>query len=709
MCLSFSSAKYKILFLGCILVIIYSCNNSTKNSIETISDKKNDSIIFWLQQGKSNNTSKEKRYTLLEKAFKTANEVKIDSLKANYFSSLSLAYLRLNDSALFRKINSKAVVLAKKTIDSTRLAEAYWDLAIFFKKNAAIDSSYYHYNEAQKIYHNLDDSFHSARILYDMAIIQSSIGDYTGSEITNIKAIELFKPLSAYKRLYGCYNLLGNSVASIKEYSRALEYHNEALFYLKKDTGDNKLIEQSTNNNIGVVYQKKGQHKKAISYLSEVVSYDSIYYKEPRLYARALNNLGFNKCELNDTRELPYLFIKAYSIFDSIGNIAGQSSASYNLAKYYLKQGDSTEALYNIQRAKSLAKQVSDNDRLLETLRMLSKVDPKNVASYTQEYVTLSDSLQQQERKIRNKFARIRFETDEVNAENQLVNAENQLLAKQKQLWAGVAIILLVIGAAIFIIIIQRTKNRILEFRQKQQASNQEIFNLLMAQKQNIEEGKQMEQKRISEELHDGVLGKMLGARMMLIGLNKKVNEEAISERAKAISILQGVEGEVRSISHELSHAAYQKIHNFILSIKDLLKNIQSSSKIEFNFKFIETLDWDALSGDIKINLYRMVQEILQNSVKHSECTGITLNFTADVESLKITIADNGIGFLIKKGRKGIGMRNIASRIKKVNGTWNIDSEITKGTTVTLVIPIILNDNEDVTDRAILHKDLQKN
>ena len=707
MYLSFLYSKYKILFLGCIL-FTYSCNNITKNSIEIISDKKNDSITIWIQQSNSNNTPIEKRYLLLEKALKTVNEIKIDSLKANYFSSLSLAYLRLNDSILFRKINSKAVVLANKTRDSINLAEAYWDLAIFFKKNAAIDSSYYHYNEAQKIYHNLNNDFYSARMLYDMAIIQSDIGDYTGSEITNIKAIELFKPLNAYKRLYGCYNLLGNSAASIKEYSRALEYHNEALFYLKKDEGKNKLIEQSTNNNIGVVYQKKGQHKKAISYLSKVVSYNGIYYKEPRLYARALNNLGYNKCELNDTSELPYLFIKALSIFDSIGNIAGQSSALYNLSKYYLKQGDSTKALYNIQQAKSLAKQVSDNDRLLETLRMLSKVDPKNAASYTQEYVTLSDSLQQQERKIRNKFARIRFETDEVNAQNKLVNAENQLLARQKQLWAGVAIILLVIGAGIFIIITQRTKNRILEFRQKQQASNQEIFNLLMAQKQNIEEGKQMEQKRISEELHDGVLGKMLGARMMLIGLNKKINEEAISERAKAISILQVIEGEIRSISHELSHAAYQKIHNFIMSIKDLIKTIQNSSEIEFNFKFVETLDWDALSGDIKINLYRMVQEILQNSVKHSKCTVIKLNFIADVEFLKITISDNGTGFLIKKGKKGIGMRNIASRIKKVNGTWNIDSQISKGTTITLVIPIVLNDNEDITDKILLHKNLQK-
>lgn len=698
----------KITFLGCLLFFISSCNNTLQNSVETLSDAKNDSILSWIQQGESTNTSKEKRYAFLEKAVKTANEIRSDSLKTNYFSSLSFAYFKLNDSALFREINSKAFVLTNKTKDSTRLADAHWDLADFLDKNALKDSSYYHYSKAQKIYHNLNNDSNSALLFYYMAKIQSSIGDYTGSEITTIKALELFKPLNDYKRLFSCYNLLGIDASSLKEYSRSLEYYNEALFYLKKSSS-NPLLEQNIINNIGVVYQKQGQYKKAISYLSQVISYDSIYYKNPKLYAKALNNLGRNKCDLNDNRNLPLIFIKAYAIFDSIEDLTGQSSTSYNLSKYYLKQGDSTKAMYNIKRAKNFAKQVDDNARLLETLRMLPKVDPKNVARYTQEYVTLSDSLQQQERTIRDKFARIRFETDEVNAENQLINAENQLLAKQKQLWTGVAAIVLLIAVSTFVIISQRTKNKILQFRQEQQASNQEIFNLLLAQNQNIEEGKQIEQKRISEELHDGVLGKMLGARMMLIGLNKKVDEKAIAERAKAISILQGVEGEVRSISHELSHAAYQKINNFILSIKDLLQTIQSSSEIEINFKFAETLDYDALTGDVKINLYRMIQEILQNSVKHSECNAIDLNFTADVEFLKITIADNGKGFLIKKGRKGIGMRNIESRIKKVNGTWDIDSEIGKGTTVTLVIPLISNDNEDVTDRVLLHKDLQEN
>ena len=693
--------KNKVFITSLVIILSFSCARKNEDSNASNHSLK-DSIDAWVSQSRNTDYSYKKRALLLNKAYQKTNAIIDDSTKTKHFAKLSLASLRLNDSVLFREINFKALLYSYKTKDSTRLAEAHWDLASFFNKYAIKDSSYYNFNEAQKIYLGLNDNLTQARMLINMGNIQSNIGDYTGSEITIIKAIELLKPLNEHTRLYNCYNILGNNAASIKEHSRAIEYHNKALYYLEESNEKNVLSKQTTNNNIAVVYQKQGQPKKAITYLKQVISHDSLYDKSPRLYARALNNLAYNKYEINDTRELPNLFFRAYDIFDSINYLSGKSGASYNLAQYYLKEGDSTKALVNAKKAQNFAQQINDNERVLETLRLLSKIDLPNTTIYTQQYLNLNDSLQQQERKIRDKFARIRFETDEINAENKLINAENELLAKQKQLWLVIAVIILLVAGSIFIILNQRTKNRILKFEQKQQASNEEIFNLLLAQKKNIEEGKQIEQKRISEELHDGVLGKMLGARMMLLGLNKKTDPEAISERAKAISTLQSIEGEVRSISHELSHAAYQKINNFILSIKDLLEDIENSSKININFKFSETLDYDILNGDIKINLYRVIQEILQNSVKHSGCSHININFMADIEVLKVSIIDNGKGFTVKKEKKGIGMRNIASRIEKVNGIFSINSKIGEGTTIDLQIPIISNKNDTISNKVIV-------
>jgi signal transduction histidine kinase len=250
------------------------------------------------------------------------------------------------------------------------------------------------------------------------------------------------------------------------------------------------------------------------------------------------------------------------------------------------------------------------------------------------------------------------------------------------------------LGLAVYVIISQRVKNQTLRFQQQQQASNQEIFDLMLSQKQKIEESKKKEQKRISEELHDGVLGKMLGARMVLTGLNKRTNEDAIEERASAIAALKDVEGEVRAISHELSHAAYQNINNFINSVQELLKNVGTANGIQTAFEFDEGFDWDSMKVLLKINLYRIIQETLQNAVKHSECKKILVSFVRTNNQLNVSISDDGKGFKSKTGKKGIGMRNIESRVEKLSGSWDINSIVDQGTTITFDFPI-KDDEED--------------
>ncbi len=639
-----------------------------------------DSVLTWIEEGRNSTYSLEKRAAFLRRAHIVTEADTPDSLKTKYFSRLSLAYLQLPDSLLFRETNRKTIGLAKKMKDSVVHAEAHWDLAIFYRGVAIPDSAYYHYGEALKLYSALKNDFNTARMLYNMAVVQADVKDYTGSEITTIRAIELLKPLDKYQQLYNCYNNLGVITNELKEHDRAIQYFDMALEYLSKLDEENTLNYEILNN-IGAVYQEQRFHKKAIPYFQQVLDADNLHTKDPPLFAKAMNNIAYSKFKAEDYTSLPGLFTKAIGIQDSIKDYTGISRSYFCLAEFQLAQGDTVQAMAQAQKAKSYSEQSSNNKRLLQTLQLMARLEPQNALAYTQRYMTLNDSLIQEERKARNKFARIRFETDEFIA-------ENEILTREKQLWAGIAVGLLLLGLAIYIIVDQRAKNQKLRFQQQQQASNQEIFNLMLSQKQKVEEGKKMEQKRISEELHDGVLGKMLGARMLLTGLNKKADDEAIAQRARAISALQEVEGEVRSISHELSHAAYQKIHNFIHSIEDLLKSLQENTSIAHSFDYDDTVDWDGLTGDIKINLYRMVQETLQNSVKHAQCKNVSVDFAKEENDLLITIADDGQGFSIKRGKKGIGMRNIASRIEKLGGFWDITSAKGEGTTVSFRIPI---------------------
>ncbi len=676
-----------------------SCQNKKPNQKPQESSK-TDSIQIWIDQYKLDETTQQIKTLLLKKATKETVALSNDSLKAKYFTQLSTNYLDFKDSLNFRKANRKAIEFNQRIGDSINLGEVYRDLAAFFKRYNVQDSAYFQYREAQNFFEAINDQLRLARLLIDIGRVQSYVGDNVGAENTLLKTIEKLKPLNEFEDLSRCYSVLADNAKLLGDLERALKDYTESLRYLEKSNAPPIKI-LSAKHNMALVYQKQGRHEKAIPVFLEALAFDSLHQKKPRLCGRVLNNLGYSYLKSGQFTKLPEPFLRARKVQDSINDIGGKSSGALKLAEYYLAIKDSTTALSNLHLAKELAIETGATKHLLNILKLFPRVDPKNAVDHFDNFITLSDSLQKQERQIREKFGRIQFETDEAIA-------KNELLTREKQLWTGITASLILLGLASFIIINQRVKNRMLKFRQQQQANNQEIFNLMLAQGEKVEEGKKMEQKRVSEELHDGVLGKMLGARMMLLGLNKKTDPEAIGERAKAISILQDVEGEVRSISHELSHAAYQKIHNFILSIKDLVQTIEIASKINIDFNFTDELDWDALSGEIKINLYRMIQESLQNSVKHAACKNIFMNFYSNESLLTVSIVDDGKGFVQKRGKRGIGIRNMASRIKKVNGNWDIKSEVGKGTTVTFIIPLVSNDSENAPSISPKKSNLQE-
>ena len=646
----------------------------------------NDSILSWISLGSNSEMPLKQKSELLKKAYIAADKSTIDSARIKYYSRLSLAYLELNDSSLFRSVNQKAISISKKLNDTVAEANAHWDLADFFDTKMVKDSSFYHYSEAQKKYESIGDKYLSGRMFFNMAVLQTNVKDYTGAEINAFKAIERLKPLDEYLRLHRCYSLLGSITKELKEYERSLEYFNLAEEYLSEidDEKTKKNFYSRLQNNIGNVYKDQGNYKAAKRYYQKAtLNQDSLQFNQPSIYALQFNNLVLSRFKLGDTLNVFKDLETVKQIREEQNDIEGLSLVEYTYAEYYLSLKDTVNAMVSARHAMQHAEQGSNNKRLLASLGLLARIDPENSLKHTERYIALYDSLVQLERQERNKFTRIRFETDEFIA-------ENESLTRKKQIWTGLALGIFLLGVSVYVIFHQRAKNQALRFQQQQQTSNQEIFDLMLSQKQRIAEIKKAEQKRISEELHDGVLGKMLGARMVLTGLNKVSTEEALLERAKAIAALKDVEGEVRAISHELSHAAYHNINNFITSIQELLKNVCTLNHLEYSFQYDESQDWDTMKGDIKINLYRMIQEILQNAVKHASCKNILVSFVRTNEEIIVTITDDGIGFVSKSGKTktGIGMRNIRSRVEKLGGTWEIDSVINKGTTITLNIPL---------------------
>jgi signal transduction histidine kinase len=654
-------------------------------STEASNNKELDSVLVYINMGTSHSLSQREKLDVLFNGVQYIDNIKEDSLKSKAYSQLSYAIFQHGDSILFRQTNRRAIALSKKVKDSIALAEAYWDLGAFYNRISVLDSAYYAYSKSQKLYEVTGNASLSIRLLLNMAEQQEAIKDYVGSEANLIMALQRSKTLNDYNLLYACYNQLGIVTKDLGNYDKAIDYYNTALSYANKlEANENDLL--SVNNNLGVVYQRKKDFASAIVNFESIVSKDSIKMKNAKLYSIASNNLAFNKLQLKDTLGVKKLIEKSINVKDSLGLRSSLAISYTTLAEYYWLKNDTLASISNASKSRRIALESSNNEQLLETLELLTKIDSKNASKHALEYYSLNDSLQQEERQARNKFARIRFETDEFIAENEVLAEEKELLSQEKQIWAAIAAGLLIMGIGVYVIVDQRSKNQKLRFQQQQQSNNQEIFNLMLAQKQKVDEVKRMEQKRISEELHDGVLGKMLGARMILTGLNKKADTNAIQERSVAIVALKNIENELRSISHELSHTAYQKINNFGNSIEGLLETVKDEP-MNTIFNYNEDEDWDGLLGDIKINVYRIIQENLQNAIKHSGCSNFFVNFEMSSDVFLVTIGDDGKGFTFDKERRGIGIRNIRSRVKKMHGTWTIDTAPNKGTVMKLSIP----------------------
>ncbi|APU11361.1 histidine kinase [Cellulophaga geojensis KL-A] len=606
---------------------------------------------------------------------------KKDSVYRRQLHSLAYTYLTQDDSLNFRETNKKVMELSLKQKDSTLLAYAYWDLGYFFHEKLKVDSSYVYYLKAQNIFALQKKKKKEGTVLQSLSILQSHVKDYRGSEISTIKAIELFDDVEdSDLELYSSYNNLGSVTNALKEHDRALEYYNKALEYYKKIKPKSK-INTTLVNNIANVYRDKEDYDNAIENYEKVLAVDSLYEKKALFYAKVLDNLAYTKLKIKDTVNVEKQLIRALQIRDSLGDNTGLAISHYNLAEFYILKKDTSKALENAKKSEEYSLANKNNKRLLQAYDILTSIDPINASNYAHKYIVLNDSLIAEERMIQDKFTRIKYETDEVIE-------EKEELEEQKQILISFVIGALLLAFAIFIIGSQYIKNQKLKFEQEQQETNLETFNLMLDQKGKLAQAKQEEQLRISQELHDGVLGSLTGIGLILKATNKRADEEAIAERLDLIKQLQETAEEIRTISHTLSAASSKKMQNFTNSIIELLHNTSKASNIKTSFTFDKKIDWDYLNAEIKINLYRMIQEGVQNCVKYSKAENILLDLSMKNSNLSVILSDDGVGFNLQKKKRGIGLKNIYSRANKINANVNIESKIGEGTKIYITIPV---------------------
>ena len=642
-----------------------------------------DSLEFYFTSANNFDLPPLQREKHIEKALDIILLQENDSLYRVNLFKIANRYYNLENWEKYKKTVRLVLEKAETKRDAFSMAKGNSYLGDYFDSQAIADSSFLYYNRAQKIYLGLNDTSNFAQTTLKKAILQFNQNDFLESEKGVSKVLKIIKNTAYNDIRYDAYNLLGLIYNEVEDYNNAIVYQNKAL-----ESIDDKLMasfsqpKATSYNNIGVVLKNKKNFRDAINYFEKGLAEKNVLKNKPFLYATLLNNLAYSKFKLNEKEGTQDLFFKALHIRDSLQLTSGIITSKINISEYFMSEKDTVKARMFAQQALELSQKSKNYRAVLNSLKQLSLVQPENAVVYSKKYIQINDSLQKAERKTGEKFTRIEYETDEIKSENKDLVVQNRNIV-----YAFSAIGLL--GLLSFIILSQRAKNRELMFKQQQQYANEEIYNLMLAQQNTIETGRIEEKKRVARELHDGILGRMFGVRMNLDGLNEFQDANAVHQRTNYLSELKNIEQDIREISHDLNREKSELINNFVSIVDQLFEEQKKTYTSKFMSNIDSRIKWELVSNAVKINVFRMLQESLQNTNKYASATTVKVDLNQLDNHLIMKISDDGVGFNVKNSKKGIGLQNIIFRTNECGGVVTIESKKGEGTIITITIPIV--------------------
>lgn len=675
--------KHSHILLFFLSLLFFSCSDKAgeKENVNLDSSKDSLSLYFSLASDINLPYKYKQKYNL--KAFEIVENQKDDSLKTVNFFKVANRYYNMGDWKSYKKIVQLILEKSLESRDSINIGKAYTYLGDYYRSETVSDSAFLNYFKAEKIYMGANDEVNLVKTLLAKADLQLSEGDFFESEITVFKTLKILKDKKNVSNdLYDSYNLLGILYNEREEFDKALEYHNKALNALEdKSFHDEFQLKATSLNNIGFVYLSMKDFNKAAIYFKRGLKEKDLFNGNTILYAMLLDNLAYSKFKSNDFTGLPEQFYDALKIRDSLKLESGIILNKIHLSEYYAFKQDTLKAIQFSKQALNLSRSSNKLRNALDALKQIAVVDPKNASKYSREYIKINEKLQKEERKMGEKFSRIEYETNEIKDQNSNLQEKNKTLIY-------VFSICTLIGLFFYVYKTQQAKNRELLFKQQQQIANEDIYNLMISQQNEIESTRIKEKKKVAQELHDGVLGRMFGVRISLDSLDKIDEADAAEKRKKYLAELKYIEEDIREISHDLNREKSELINNFVVILNKLFDNQKNTYPSKLETAFDSHIKWDLVNNTVKINLYRIVQEALQNCNKYAKADTIKVEFKSEIDHLVLSILDDGVGFNVKRTKNGIGLHNIEYRAAECKGTVTIKSAKGEGTLLVVKVPI---------------------
>jgi signal transduction histidine kinase/Tfp pilus assembly protein PilF len=488
-----------------------------------------------------------------------------------------------------------------------------------------------------------------------------SLGQYKNASEIFFQALEMVEDVNYKDELIHCYNNLGRVFWKIEEWDKAMGYFRK-LNDLSHQTG-NDYYRSSSLGNIGLIYRSKQMPDSAIFYYIASLAINK-RLKDTFQMAINFQNIGnvyMDKGELKPAREY---FNRSNSLSRKANDQIGVMLTYHNIATVDMEEGNLDEAIINLNKALDLAGKLGSYDNLRLIYKDLSGAYEKK-GKYAaaliniKKYQELEDSLRHENHLVRINELEIKYQTAE--KEKQLATQKALLAKKEGQLIlvTSIGILFVVTSLLIFFLLRQRRENRYQTESIKA-----------------ITEAQEKERQRLARDLHDSVGSMLVSLRNKLIGSQKKKEE---------IDLLDKVNREIRQLSHDMMPGTLKKF-GLETAIKSELEITNQHTGLKTGLSSLGISK--KLPDNIEVQIYRVIQETIQNTIKHARASTLNISIFTNNNHLHLMVEDDGIGFIDKKNKEGLGLKNIETRVKLLNGKLNVDSHPQSGTVVNIDIPV---------------------
>lgn len=587
------------------------------------------------------------------------------------------------DPVAAKKLAESEIQLAQAKGLRKELAQGYNDLGLYHNTQSEFASALIWHRKAFSIRKELKDQSGIASSWSKIGVCLTEMAQYPDALEAQMQARQGF---SAMKNDVALSQTLSNICAILhwlKDFRQMKGMAAEALDLARK-TGD-PVSEAAAKGYLAMVAGHEGNYAKALLLDQEASGFFE-EQKDTLRWLANLNNVGFDLSMLDRQEECRKVYRKALLIARTSGHTLDQILYATNLANKELESGNTTLAEQLLLEAEKLALNEKLADHLPRIYRSFGDLyikthqNQKALVAYDKAGL-LKDSLFSSQMAERYSQLRTRYETQQKEQEKELLLTENQLqkdrIQRQRLLMVAGIVVCLLMAVVIWLWIQRKNLN------QKRQAEA-ERFALQEKLAKEILDAEEKERSRIARELHDGIGQQLVAAHLNLASLQSGSGEQQqLLENTR--SLVEDSLNEVRSVSHTmLSNALLRS--GLAGAVRDFVQKIQGAIRVHLEISGLET----RLNHTTELVLFRVVQELMGNIMKHSEASEVFIQLSLENNELNLCVEDNGSGFDVgSQLGEGVGLRNIRTRVAFLKGSVEIDSKPGNGCSVVIKIPVL--------------------